>query len=531
MSTNRNILRPAILLAITLSVLLIVARSREATPTQVTSPAANQPAPASSTSPDPNLTREIDRLIDESGLPQARWGVVVKSLADGQLLYSRDGHKLFTPASNMKIYTTAVALDLLGADYRWRTSVYAGQQVDPSGTLDGDLILYGRGAPDLDTFNKDGLPALAAQLKEQGLRRVRGNIIGDESYFRGELFGFGWQWNDLQWYFGAEPSALSVDQNSIALKIAPATKPGIAPALTLDHEGDYLRLTNNTMTVARGEATTIGINRGLSDSELRVWGDFPAGGRPFSAYLSVPNPALWAATLFKQALAARGIKVEGEPRSRDFRMPEKDKFDPQKAVETAHLESETLGEIVHRTNKESNNLYAELILRTLGKERGATAPDPDPRKNRERGDDEAGLAVIKLWLSQHQISTEGLGLRDGCGLSRLDLVTPDATASLLEAIAKTNSATTFHDSLPVAGRDGTLSARLHREAGRIYAKTGSLTYDHSLSGYATTENGQVLVFAIFCNDATAKADPVRVIDQIAALLTAAGAAQPAKTRE
>ena len=102
---------------------------------------------------------------------------------------------------------------------------------------------------------------------------------------------------------------------------------------------------------------------------------------------------------------------------------------------------------------------------------------------------------------------------------------------MLEAIAKTNSATTFHDSLPVAGRDGTLSARLHREAGRIYAKTGSLTYDHSLSGYATTENGQVLVFAIFCNDATAKADPVRVIDQIAALLTAAGAAQPAKTRE
>jgi len=265
-STNRNILRPAILLAITLSVLLIVARSREATPKQVTSPAANQPAPASSTSPDPNLTREIDRLIDESGLPQARWGVVVKSLADGQLLYSRDGHKLFTPASNMKIYTTAVALDLLGADYRWRTSVYAGQQVDPSGTLDGDLILYGRGAPDLDSFKKDGLPALAAQLKEQGLRRVRGNIIGDESYFRGELFGFGWQWNDLQWYFGAEPSALSVDQNSIALKIAPATKPGIAPALTLDHEGDYLRLTNNTMTVASGEATTIGINRGLSDS-------------------------------------------------------------------------------------------------------------------------------------------------------------------------------------------------------------------------------------------------------------------------
>src|SRR5256885_13240884 len=197
-STNRTILLPLILLVITLSVLLIVARSREATPTQATSPAANQPSPASSTS-DPTLAREIDRLIDESGLPQARWGVVVKSLADGQLLYSRDSHKLFTPASNMKIYTTAVALDLLGADYRWRTSVYAGQQVDASGTLDGDLILYGRGAPDLDSFKKDGLPALAAQLYEHGLRRVRGNIIGGENYFCGERFGLSWQWKARQW--------------------------------------------------------------------------------------------------------------------------------------------------------------------------------------------------------------------------------------------------------------------------------------------------------------------------------------------
>jgi len=524
--TKRNVLWPLILLATTVSTLLIVARSREVTtPANAASTLPHQPSPAPVTLGNPTLAREIDRLIDEGRLAQARWGVVVKSLADGRLLYSRNGDKLFTPASNMKIYTTAVALDLLGADYRWRTSVYAGKQVDASGTLEGDLILYGRGAPDVDSFRKDGLPALALQLAEQGLRRVRGKVVGDESYFRGEMFGLGWQWNDLQWYFGAAPSALSVDQNSVALKIFPATKPGSAPALILDHEGDYLRLINNTTTVARGEATTIGINRGLSGNELRVWGEFPLGARPFSAYLSVPNPALWAATLFKQALVTRGITVDGESSSRDFRVAEKDRFDPQKAFEMAHLDSESLGEIIHRTNKESNNLYAELILRTLGKERGATAPDPDPRKNRQRGDDEAGLAVIKLWLSQHQISTVGLELSDGCGLSRLDLVTPEATAEVLESIAKTNSAAIFHDSLPVAGRDGTLSSRLRGEAGRVYAKTGSLTYDHSLSGYAITQSGEVLVFAIFCNDATAHADPVRVIDQIAALLAGLESAQ------
>ena len=177
---------------------------------------------------------------------------------------------------------------------------------------------------------------------------------------------------------------------------------------------------------------------------------------------------------------------------------------------------------MRQTNKESNNLFAELILRTLGKERGASAPDPDPRKNRARGDDEAGTAVVKSWLDHADIRTRGLAIRDGCGLSRLDLVTPESTARLLTAIARTNSASVFHDSLPIAGRDGTLGGRLRREAGRIFAKTGTLTYVHSLSGYADTKNGEVLVFSIFCNDVTDASDAVRVIDEIAGLLAEFG---------
>jgi D-alanyl-D-alanine carboxypeptidase/D-alanyl-D-alanine-endopeptidase (penicillin-binding protein 4) len=471
---------------------------------------------------------EIDRLIDESDLTQARWGIFVMSMKDGRVLYSRNAEELFTPASNMKIYTTAAALDLLGTEYRWRTSVYADRQPDAGGVIDGDLTLFGRGAPDLGSYRKNGLPSLADQLYQRGVRRVSGNIIGDQSYFRGELFGLGWQWNDLQWYFGAEPSALTIDENSVELKIAPANKVDGTATLTLNHETNYLHLKNNTMTVARDAATTIGINRGLSDNELRVWGDFPIGGRPFTAYLSVPNPALWAATLFKEALIARGIKVGGEARSRDFRVAESEKFDPEKAFEIAQETSGTLAEIVRRTNKESNNLYAELILRTLGKERSASAPDPDPRKNRERGDDEAGTAVVKSWLDHSGIPSEALAIRDGSGLSRLDLVTPETTARLLVAIARTNSAAAFRDSLPIAGRDGTLGPRLSRETGRVFAKTGSLTYIHSLSGYATTQGNEVLAFSIFCNDATGHGNPVRVIDQIVELLVRPGYAFPAK---
>ena len=494
-----------------------------ATPAPDAVKAKSPTAPISQQPADVTLAREIDRAIDTSDLTRARWGVFVTSMNDGRVLCSRNGDKLFTPASNMKIYTTAVALDLLGADYRWRTSVYADKQPDAGGVIDGNLTLYGRGAPDLDTNSKGGLVSLADQLYQRGVREVRGNIIGDESYFRGELYGLGWQWNDLQWYFGAEPSALTVNENSVELTIAPANKVGSSAMLTLNRGANYFHLTNHTTTAEPAATTTIGINRGLSDNELLVWGDFPVGGRAFSAFLSVPTPARWAATLFKEALIARGIKVEGEARSRDFRVAESDKFDPQKVFEIAQENSAALSEIVRHTNKESDNLYAELILRTLGKERGASAPDPDPRKNRERGDDEAGTAVVRSWLDRNGVSIDDLAIRDGSGLSRLDLVTPEATARLLVAISRTNSATAFHDSLPIAGRDGTLGGRLVREAGRVFAKTGTLTYDHSLSGYAVTPDSEVLAFSIFCNDASGQSNPVRVIDQIASLVAQSGA--------
>jgi serine-type D-Ala-D-Ala carboxypeptidase/endopeptidase (penicillin-binding protein 4) len=535
---QRKIIRYALVSVVLTTVFLaslLLARSGEKPQDKTTEPAATtrrtEATSVSSLPLDAALAQEIDRAIDQSDQPQARWGAFVMSMKDGRVLYSRNGDRLFTPASNMKVYTTAVALDLLGADYRWRTSVYADKQRDADGTIAGDIILYGRGSPDLVSVSKGSKPSLtqfADQLYQSGVRNVRGNVIGDESYFRGDLFGLGWQWNDLQWYFGAEPSALTIDENSFEVTIAPAKKTGEAASVAMNRDTGFVQLLNNTNTAERDAATTIGINRGLSSNELRVWGDFPVGGRSFSAFISVHNPALWAATLFKKALIARGIKVDGEVRSRDARAPERERFDPQKAFEIAYQDSATLGQIARQTNKESNNLFAELILRTLGKERGESAPDPDPRKNRERGDDQAGAAVIKSWLDRNSIPNDGLAIRDGSGLSRLDLVTPEATTRLLVAMGKTNSAAIFHDSLPIAGRDGTLGWRLKSAAGRIFAKTGTISYVHSLSGYAVAENGEVLAFSIFCNDSNGRSNPVRLIDEIARLLTSYPTPPPKK---
>jgi serine-type D-Ala-D-Ala carboxypeptidase/endopeptidase (penicillin-binding protein 4) len=517
--------------ALLIAVLLLATKASndpQRTKSEAASSASTSKASASRSSSDSVLTKEIDRIIAESDSAHARWGVFVESMKDGRVLNSRDGDRLFTPASNMKIFTTAVALDALGANYRWRTSVYSARQMDANGVLDGDLTLYGRGAPDFDSKAKGSLPALVDQLYERGLRRVRGSVIGDESYFRAETYAVGWQWNDLQWYYGAEPSALTIDENSVEVTIAPAKKGGSAASVVVNPDDKYVRLTNNTTTGARDAITSIGIQRGLSNNELQVWGEFPASGRSFSAFLSVHDPALHAATIFKRLLTARGIQVEGDARSRDFRVAESDRVDPRTAVELANIESAPLSEIVRETNKESNNLFAELLLRTLGKERGATAPDPNPRRNATRGDDVAGTAVVKKWLIDHGVAVRDLAIHDGSGLSRLDLITPESAVQLLMAMAKSPSAASFRNSLPIAGRDGTLRGRLMPLAGKVSAKTGYLTYTHALSGYVITANGEELAFSIICNDATGQSRAGRTIDAIVTLLAQYGSQRSAK---
>ena len=469
-----------------------------------------------------DLAKRIDSVIEESD-STARWGISVVSMADGSKVYERDGDKLFTPASNMKIYTTGVALDLLGVDYRWRTSVYANARPDANGSVSGDLILYGRGAPDLVASSKDenrgSLAKLADDLYARGVRSVGGNVIGDESYFRGDPLGDGWQWTDLQWYFGAEASALSINGNEVDINFVPAGKAGESIVRTSDTEG-YVTVQNHMSAAGdRSVQPTIGVHRGLSDNNIEVWGEFVPGSKGFGARLSVHKPALWAAKLFGRALKTRGIQVDGQTLSRDSRLPPSQRFDPSHSVELAFMQSQPLGEIAKKTNKESNNLFAELILRTLGRERGEMSPSPQGM-GRERGDDESGLAVIRLWLERSGISTTHLALHDGSGLSRLDLVTPETNARFLLSLSKTNVGPVFRESLPTAGRDGTLAGRLKTLTDSVSAKTGSLTYDNSLSGYLTTSKGQLFTFSIMCNDQTGSVNSIRLIDQIVALLAA-----------
>ena len=486
-------------------------------PPKVLTASQNKPA-----SPETNeLSRRINSAIDDSEFAAARWGIKVVSMSNGVTLYQRDADKSFIPASNMKIYTTGVALDLLGGDYRWRTSVYANAQADQSGTLRGDLILYGRGAPDLVTHSQDANKASLAKLAEdlygRGIRRIDGNVIGDESFFRGDTLGDGWQWTDMQWYFGAEASALSVNENQIDVNLVPSGKSEEPPIARTSDAENFVTVENRMVTGKQGMHTTIGLHRGLSDNNIQVWGEFAPEAKVLGLVFRFIIRLYGPRKIFFDQLKTRGIVISGQAEARDSRHPQIQRFDPSQAVELAHVTSEPLSEIAKKTNKESNNLYAELILRTLGRERGEMLGSP-AQIGRERGDDETGLAIIRLWLDRAGIATDRIALHDGCGLSRLDLVTPEATLGLLVALSKTSSGPVFRQSLPISGLDGTLGGRLKPLRDRVSAKTGSLTYTHSLSGYLTTAEGEQLAFSILCNDQTGRGNATRLIDQIVSLL-------------
>lgn len=454
------------------------------------------------------LCDAVKRKIDESAYANARWGVFAVSLKDGRVVCSLDGRKLFNPASIQKTLTAIVALDKLGADYRWRTEVYAANAIDTDGNLNGDLTLYGTGAPDFDAAAMENL---VSQLQAKGLRRVKGNVIGDQSYFRGDNIGDGWTWNELQWWYGAEASALTFNDNQAFVNI----ENGTGRAST-----DYLNVTvgkptpissranNNTPNYEAG-----GIKRGLEDNNFYVWGNT----KSFGARVAVSNPAGLAAKNFKEALEKKGIAVEGAVNTRDWKS--ENQIDPANSALLASVESKTLGEIVRKMNKNSVNLYAELILRTIGKKFSDEVPDGIQLPQNVRGDDITGAALVKKWLLQHNIAAGEVEIHDGSGLSRLDFVTPESFAKAFIFAAQSPYAQIFTDSLPVAATDGTLGGRLARVKGKVLAKTGTITFVNSLAGYAQSNaGGEVLTFAVITNNDTRKNGAVSMIDVITTML-------------
>ncbi|MBV8858108.1 MAG: D-alanyl-D-alanine carboxypeptidase/D-alanyl-D-alanine-endopeptidase [Acidobacteria bacterium] len=504
-----------------------------ARPTQTPKPAASQtptptptPAPTPQTTPAAPQTLEelrarIRDLIARPEFAASRVAVKVASLDTGRVLFEQDSRKWMQPASNMKLYTVAAALDRLTPDYRFVTSVYAPARPDAAGTVRGDLVVYGRGDPTFAVrFNPEGntdyafaIDALAADVFAAGVRRVEGDLVGDESYFTGAPIPPGWEWDDLQWYYGAEVSALTVNDNSVDLSVKPGASVGSPARITLGPSTPLVTIIDRTNTSERGTTRDLSVNRAPGQNTIEIRGRLPIDDRGYTASLAVSRPAALFAAMLRASLERRGVVFTGQTRTVDAQGRADKPLPVSSLVEIATRKSPPLSVIAAQTLKPSQNLYAELLLRTLGKVSGSTNP--------KLSSEEAGEQAVAKFLTQAGIDPSGLVMNDGSGLSRSDLVTADTTVQLLVYMSRHRSGSEFRLALPVAGVDGTLRNRMKGTPaqGNVRAKTGTLGTATSLSGYLFSAAGERLVFSLMINNPPRDANPrTEFTDAVAVLL-------------
>ncbi|MCZ2390055.1 MAG: D-alanyl-D-alanine carboxypeptidase/D-alanyl-D-alanine-endopeptidase [Acidobacteria bacterium] len=495
--------------------------SATATPTPlrprviVTAPTPNPGASPSSTPTKPVQTLDTlrakirDRVLS-ANVARGRVGIKIESLRTGKVIFENDAEKYFTPASNMKNFTVAAAIERLGPNFRFETKAFANAIPDSSGVIDGDLRILGGGDISISTAFYDGdyykgVDALVDKLQQAGVKKINGGLVGDVSYFSGWEIPATWEWDDLQWYYGAGISALPVNDNAVDLKVSPTRSGEPCDVRILPVPTAFV--INNTCTTG-GRDSTLSITKRLDRNILDVAGQMPAGAKPWAGSIAVTQPANVFLALLKERLIARGIAVSGETRLLPANVPANGK-----QVLVATLQSPPFSVIAAKTMKPSQNMYTETILWTLGEEKRRNGG------NGTSGDSSAiGLSVIADFLAKDVGIPKGSVVQhDGSGMSRHDLVTPSAVAALYVYMAnKSKNAQVWRDSLAVGGVDGTLRRRFAGTAvsGNFRGKTGTLDQVSALSGYVKTAANEEIVLSILVNNVPLPADRISLIDDI-----------------
>ncbi|MCL5286593.1 MAG: D-alanyl-D-alanine carboxypeptidase/D-alanyl-D-alanine-endopeptidase [Acidobacteria bacterium] len=478
------------------------------------------------------FSARADVILADAKAAKGHWGVLVVDAATGETVYARNPEQYFTPASNTKLYTTIPALALLGPDFRWRTTLESRGQLDAHGRLRGDLVLVGRGDPNLSNrkfpyetkVERDGPPekilaALADQLVARGVKQIEGDIVADDSYFPAERYASGWAIDDMTFGYGAPVSALTVNDNTLTIELRPGDREGDAAWFGVEPWAELYEFANEVRTAAAGERSRVSADREPGSRRVVLRGSMPLGAEPRRVTLAVEEPAEFSAALLKRLLESRGVRIYGHSRAQH----EPTAAPPENPAILAEHVSGPLLDDVRLINKISQNLHAELLLRAIGREKGTA------------GTTDAALKVVQEFFKSIGVPEGDVSTYDGSGLSRRNLITPRATVALLTWATKQPWAKPFIASLPVSAQDGTLTERMKDTpaAGRIHAKTGSLGNVNALSGFADSLHGTRVVFSMFGNAHNLRgAEATGVLDSLCiALVEELGAPPPSKKKK
>ena len=450
--------------------------------------------------PAQKLAKRLDARLDAPGLDRLLWGVSVTDL-DGRVLYSRNGDRLFVPASNTKILVSVAATALLGPNFTVKTSLY-GTGPTTDSVLRGDLVLYGRGDPTFSRrcYQADTLAAgacdtdpairlreLALQLRARGVRVVAGDLIGDGSYFEETLVHPNWQGYDLGWWYAAPVSGLGFNDNSLDVHETAADSVGFAPRVTFVPDLGLATFENRAVTGARNARRTFDVVRSPDGDHFLASGVLPLGTTDRQEFAAIADPNRFAALALRRELNAVGISVRGATRSTVDSLA----YPAARAgVALAEVSSRPLREWVFPILNSSQNWFAEMLLKQLGRQFGST------------GSWAEGRAVERRFMidSVHADSTQFV-VEDGSGLAANNLVSPHTFTTLLGYIHKHANFPMFDAGLPVGGKAGTLKNRFGNTPieGKVHAKTGTISRTATISGFVERPDGQTLVFSVMAN--------------------------------
>jgi len=459
-----------------------------------------------------------ETALSEGTAGKGHWGLLVTDADTGEVIFSVNATQYFAPASNTKLFSTVLALASLGPDHRIRTTVETTGSVDRMGVLRGDLVLVGRGDGNLSNrvfpFKKqdrrDGPPEkalaeLAEQVVRQGVKEIEGDVVADDSYLAPGRFPSGWTVDDTVWSYGAAVSAIAVNDNALTLDVRPDETVGAPLRVSLEPSPTIYKVRDEATTTAAGIVEQLRLARDPESRTFVLSGTLPRDAPRRQLLVAVQEPAENAAVLFAHLLEARGVRIMGQSRALHAGDPGASGVGSDSRRVLAEHVSPPLIEDAQLTNKISDNLHAELMLRLAAKEKGGAEILDDALKFAEQF--RAGIGI----------APEDVVLKDGSGLSRDDLATPQSFVKLLEYAARQPWGADFVKTLPVAGEDGTLENRMKgtTAAGRIQAKTGQVDHVEDLSGFATTLRGERLVFSIMSDDHNSSGrDAAAIVDKI-----------------